>query len=50
MKDWLREEFYKSNHPKYFKYFEEWFDAVTEDQMNGFEQQRIGQITKSKCA
>ena len=49
MKDWLREEFYKSNHPKYFKYFEEWFLEVTEDQLDGFERQRICQITKSKC-
>lgn len=48
MKDWLREEFHKSNHPKYFKYFEEWFNGITKDQIDGFEQQRIGQITKSK--
>ena len=49
LKEWLRAEFYKSNLPKYKKYFDEWFENITGNQIDGFEQQRIGQITKSKC-
>ena len=49
LKEWLRNEFYKSNIPKYHKYFENWVEGITENQIDGFEQQRIGQITKSKC-
>ena len=49
LKEWLRVEFYKSNISKYVKYFDEWFENVTENQINGFEHQRIGQLTKNKC-
>jgi len=47
--EWLRNEFYNSNLSKYKKYFDEWVNNVTESQIDGFENQRIGQITKSKC-
>jgi hypothetical protein len=40
LKEWLRIEFYK--------YFDEWFENITENQIDGFEQQRIGQLTKNK--
>ncbi len=49
LKEWLRVEFYKSNIPKYQKYFYEWVNNITENQIYGFEQQRIGQLTKNKC-
>ena len=49
LKEWLRVEFYKSNIPKYAKYFDEWVNNITENQIDGFEQQRIGQLTKNKC-
>jgi hypothetical protein len=48
LREWLRVEFYKSNVTKYVKYFDEWIEGITENQINGFEQQRIGQITKNK--
>ena len=48
LKEWLRIEFYKSNIPKYKKYFDEWINNITENQIDGFEQQRIGQLTKNK--
>jgi len=46
--EWLRSEFHDSNLPKYKKYFEDWVSNITENQIEGFENQRIGQITKSK--
>lgn len=46
--EWLREEFYNSNVSKYRKYFEEWVINITPNQIQGFEEQRIGKITKSK--
>lgn len=49
LKEWLRIEFYKSNISKYKKYFDEWINNITENQIDGFEQQRIGQLTKNKC-
>lgn len=47
LKEWLRVEFYKAN-KKYIHYFNEWFQNITENQIDGFELQRIGQITKNK--
>lgn len=48
LKEWLRVEFYKSNIPKYYKYFEDWIENVTLNQLDGFEKQRIGQLTGNK--
>ena len=48
LQEWLREEFYNSNIPKYIKYFEEWLINITPNQIEGFEQQRICKISKSK--
>lgn len=45
---WLENEFKKSNHKKYRKYCQEWISNLTENQIEGFERQRISQITKSK--
>lgn len=50
LKEWLRLEFNKCNLPKYTKYFDVWVENITVDQIDGFEQQRIGQITKNKTA
>jgi hypothetical protein len=47
--EWLRLEFYKCNHAKYRKYADEWLNNLTDAQIEGFENQRIGQIDKSKC-
>lgn len=47
--EWLRKEFLYCNHPKYCKYVDEWLSNLTMSQIEGFELQRIGQETKSKC-
>ena len=39
--DYLRERFYKNNHTKYRKYFDEWVENVTETQLMYFEKERI---------
>ena len=46
--DWLEKEFYFNNHKKYHKYFKEWIDNLTNDQIKGFQDLMIGVITKSK--
>jgi hypothetical protein len=33
---WLEEVFYKDNHKKYHKYFEEWVINITEHQIQSF--------------
>ena len=48
LKEWLRVEFNNSNLSKYRKYFEEWISNLTDNQIIGFEEQRIGKITKNK--
>ena len=45
---WLQREFYQCNHPKYRKYFEKWIENVLPHQIEGFEKQRIGQLTGNK--
>lgn len=37
--EWLRREFYSSNHSKYRHLFEEWVKNVTQSQIDGFEKQ-----------
>ncbi len=37
--EWLRREFYSSNHPKYRHLFEEWVSNITEGQIEGFKKQ-----------
>lgn len=46
--EWIEKQFYYSNHKKYHKYFKEWVSNLTEDQIRYFEDQRVGQLTKSK--
>lgn len=46
--NWLEKEFYRSNHPKYHKYFKEWVDNIILTQIEGFRNLMIGQITQSK--
>lgn len=43
--NWLEREFYRSNHTKYFK---EWITNILPHQIEGFRNQMVGQITKSK--
>ena len=40
--NWLEREFYKSNHTK------EWITNICPHQVEGFRNQMIGQLTKSK--
>jgi hypothetical protein len=35
--NWLEKMFMFSNIPKYRKYFKEWVDNITEDQITGFQ-------------
>lgn len=37
--DWLRIEFYRSNHAKYKHLFDEWVSNLTQSQINGFSKQ-----------
>lgn len=41
--EWLRKEFYKSNHPKYRHLFKEWIDNITQSQIDGFNKQMYNQ-------
>lgn len=34
--EWLRREFYQSNHSKYRHLFEEWVKNITDSQIQGF--------------
>ena len=38
--NWLERMFMFSNIPKYRKYFKEWVDNITDDQISGFERMR----------
>lgn len=37
--EWLRREFYKSNHTKYRHLFETWVNNITQAQIDGFSKQ-----------
>lgn len=37
--EWLRKEFYYSNHAKYRHLFEEWVRNITQSQIDGFRRQ-----------
>lgn len=39
--DYLRDRFYRNNHAKYRKYFDEWISNITENQLFYFEKERI---------
>ena len=44
--DWLQFRWRNDNHTKYHKYFDDWVNNVTEDQIDGFNKQlnsKIGQ-------
>lgn len=45
---WIEQQFYLSNVKKYHKYFNTWIKNITPDQIDGFNQQRIGMRDKSK--
>lgn len=40
LEQYLREEWYKNNMPKYYKYFEEWFNNLTNNQIFYFTQSK----------
>lgn len=46
---YLRERFYKNNHAKYRKYFDEWINNVTESQLYYFEIERMNIINNAKA-
>ena len=37
--EWLRQEFYRSNHAKYKHLFEVWVSNITQSQIDGFAKQ-----------
>ena len=45
---WLEKEFRIANHTKYHKYFDEWIKNISNNQIEGFNNQMIGQLTNSK--
>lgn len=45
---WLELEFFHSNSKKYHSYCKEWLNNLTDEQLIGFEEQRISIITQSK--
>ena len=48
LRDWLEIQFYRNNINKYHKYFKEWVDNLTDNQILGLREQMIGFITQSK--
>lgn len=46
--DYLQQRFYKNNHIKYRKYFEEWVSNVTDVQLMYFEKERISILNQDK--
>lgn len=41
--EWLRKEFYRSNHNKYLHLFEVWVENITQAQIDGFAKQMYNQ-------
>ena len=52
MKEWLKTQWKYDNHPKNQKYFEEWFNNITDTQKEYFQKQKEnienGSLTKWK--
>lgn len=46
--NYLQERFYKNNHIKYRKYFDEWVNRITETQIDYFEKERLNILNQSK--
>lgn len=44
--EWLRSEFYKSNHAKYKHLFEIWVSNITQAQIDGFSKQMYNKENK----
>ena len=40
MREYLRQRFYRNNHSKYRKYFEEWLNGVVDTQLMYFEKEK----------
>lgn len=45
---YLQERFYHSNHSKYRKYFEEWVNNLTDNQIDFFEIERNSILNQDK--
>lgn len=45
--EWIEDDFIKSNHKKYHKYFDEWFNNLTKDQLYYFERSMVRKKDKS---
>lgn len=45
MKELLKDWFVKNNHPRYYKYFDMWFDNLTQNQLFYFEAQLKGNLS-----
>ena len=50
IKEWLKTQWKYDNHPKYQKYFEEWYNNITDTQKQYFQKQKEnienGSLTK----
>ena len=44
LKDYVRKDFYYSNIDKYRRYFDEWYDGLTEIQLEFWQRRMEGQI------
>ena len=44
MREYLRQRFYRNNHSKYRKYFEEWLNGVVDTQLMYFEKEKYSKI------
>ena len=45
--EWIRSEFYKSNHNKYKHLFETWVSNITQAQIDGFSKQMYNKENKT---
>ena len=44
--NWLEFEWKESNHTKYQRYFKEWIEKLTDDQIKGFDKMRTADYIK----
>ena len=42
--NWLRLRFFRDNHSKYYKYYEEWLNNINQNQLEGFKKQYLNII------
>lgn len=44
LKEYIRRDFFKSNIEKYYRYFDEWYNNLTETQLEFWQKRMEGQI------